>query len=75
MAAAPPSDLRRVFASRVRAQRKVLGLSQEALADEAQVHRTFIGAVERAETNISIDNIARISAALGVSAAVLMVEE
>lgn len=75
MAAAPPSDLRRVFASRVRAQRKALGLSQEALADEAQVHRTFIGAVERAETNISIDNIARISAALGVSAAVLMVEE
>lgn len=75
MAAAPPSDLRRVFASRVRAQRKALGLSQEALADEAQVHRTFIGAVERAETNISIDNIARISAALGVSAAALMVEE
>lgn len=75
MAAAPPSDLRRVFASRVRARRKALGLSQEALADEAQVHRTFIGAVERAETNISIDNIARISAALGVSAAVLMVEE
>ena len=37
--------------------------------------RTFIGAVERAETNISIDNIARISAALGVSAAVLMVED
>lgn len=59
----------------MRAQRKVLGLSQEALADEAQVHRTFIGAVERAETNISIDNIARISAALGVSAAVLMLEE
>lgn len=75
MAAAPSSDLRRVFASRVRAQRKALGLSQEALADEAQVHRTFIGAVEPAETNISIDNIARISAALGVSAAVLMVEE
>ena len=59
----------------MRAQRKALGLSQEALADDAQVHRTFIGAVERAETNISIDNIARISAALGVSAAVLMVEE
>lgn len=75
MAAAPSSDLRRVFASRVRAQRKALGLSQEALADEAQVHRTFIGAVERGETNISIDNIARISAALGVSAAVLMVED
>ena len=58
-----------------RVQRKALGLSQEALADEAQVHRIFIGAVEWGETNISIDNIARISAALGVSAAVLMVEE
>lgn len=59
----------------MRAQRKVLGLSQEALADEAKVHRTFIGAVERAETNISIDNIARIGAGLGVSAAVLTVKE
>lgn len=74
MAAAPPSDLRRIFAQRVRARRRALGLSQEGLAAEADVHRTFIGAVERAETNISIDNIARISAALGVSAAVLMVE-
>jgi transcriptional regulator with XRE-family HTH domain len=49
-----------------------LGLSQEELADRAQVHRTFIGHVERAETNISIDNIERISAALEVSASDLL---
>jgi transcriptional regulator with XRE-family HTH domain len=50
----------------VRARRKELGLSQEELADRAQVHRTFVGHVERAETNVSIDNIARISEALEV---------
>jgi transcriptional regulator with XRE-family HTH domain len=68
VAAARPSKLRRVFADRVRARRKELNLSQEELADRAEVHRTFIGHVERAETNISIDNIARISEALGVPA-------
>lgn len=68
MAAARPSKLRRVFADRVRARRKELGLSQEELADRADLHRTFIGHVERAESNVSIDNIARISEALDVPA-------
>ena len=68
MTTAPPSSLRRVFADRVRARRKELGLSQEELADRADVHRTFVGHVERAETNVSIDNVARISDALGVPA-------
>ena len=68
MAAARPSKLRRVFADRVRARRKELNLSQEELADRAEVHRTFIGHVERAESNVSLDNIARISEALGVPA-------
>lgn len=68
MATARPSSLRRVFADNVRARRKELGLSQEELADRAQVHRTFIGHVERAETNVSIDNIDRISAALEIPA-------
>ena len=68
MASALPSKLRPIYANHVRARRKELGISQEELADRAQVHRTFIGAVERSETNVSIDNIARISDALGVSA-------
>ncbi|MBC9033013.1 helix-turn-helix transcriptional regulator [Sphingomonas sp. JC676] len=74
MPTAPTSELRRVFALRVREQRKRLHISQEELADRAQVHRTFIGAVERAETNVSIDNIARISAALVVEAWELLKE-
>ena len=68
MAAAPPSKLRRVFAKHVRARRQELGISQEELADRAQVHRTFVGSVERAESNVSLDNIARISDALEISA-------
>jgi len=56
----------------VRARRKELSLSQEELADRAQVHRTFIGHVERAETNVSIDNIDRIRAALQIPAAELL---
>jgi transcriptional regulator with XRE-family HTH domain len=72
VATARASSLRRTFADNVRARRKALGLSQEELADRAQVHRTFIGHVERAETNISIDNIDRISAALDISASELL---
>jgi transcriptional regulator with XRE-family HTH domain len=64
-----------VFGSNVRHARRQLGLSQEELADRAEVHRTFIGAVERAETNISLDNIGRISAALGVHASDLLLEQ
>lgn len=52
--------------------RKELGVSQEKLAHRAGVHRTYLGAVERAEVNVSIDNIARISAALAVDAARLL---
>lgn len=42
-------------------------MSQEALADLAGLHRTYIGSIERCERNISIDNIDRIASALGVS--------
>ncbi len=68
VANAPPSVLRRLFAERVRTQRRLAALSQEELADRAGVHRTYVGQVERGEVNISIDNIARISAALELPA-------
>jgi len=53
-------------AHNVRARRKLLGLSQEALAERAGLHRTYIGSIERAERNVSVDNIDRLATALGI---------
>jgi transcriptional regulator with XRE-family HTH domain len=74
VAPAPASPLRKVLAANVRRLRSGQGISQEELAHRAGVHRTYLGAVERAEVNVSIDNIARISTALGVKAADLLLE-
>jgi len=48
----------------VRAARIRLGLSQEQLAEISGLHRTYIGAVERAERNITLRNAERIALAL-----------
>ncbi len=54
------------FGKKVREVRVKRGLSQEALADIANVHRTYIGMVERAEKNITLLNIQKLSKALKI---------
>lgn len=56
---------RQTFAVNLRRFRKTADLSQEAFADLCGLHRTYIGAVERGEKNISIDNMEIIARALG----------
>ena len=54
------------FGKRVRFFRKENGLSQEQLAFKADLHRTYIGMIERAEKNITLVNIEKIAHALQV---------
>ncbi len=69
--AAGGRELRKTLAVNLRSYRANVGLRQEALADAAGLHRTFVGAVERCERNISLDNIEKLAAALGVAGFVL----
>lgn len=55
------------FGQKVRAERVKLGLSQEGLASRAGVHRTYIGMIERAEKNITLENIEKIAKALSLT--------
>ena len=55
-----------MLAKNMRRLRAARGLSQEALAHESDMNRTYLSGVERSERNISIDNIARIARALKV---------
>jgi transcriptional regulator with XRE-family HTH domain len=55
------------FGERVREIRKEKGLSQEELSFKADLHRTYIGMIERAEKNITLLNIEKIANALEVS--------
>ena len=65
------NDIRKRFGIRVRQLRTERGWSQEAFADLAKLHRTYIGAIERGEQNISLVNIERVAATLGTSLAEL----
>lgn len=59
-----PHDARKLLAKNMREKRRALDISQEDLADLASLHRTYIGAIERAQQNVSIDNVERIAIAL-----------
>lgn len=51
----------------IRNLRHEKGWSQEELADKVGLHRTYVGAVERGEQNITVDTLAKLAKALGAS--------
>lgn len=59
-------DLQRRLGERLRAERRARGLSQEALADLLSVHRTYLGALERGERNITLQTLEGLAERLGV---------
>jgi transcriptional regulator with XRE-family HTH domain len=62
----PEDKIVRELAARIRQLRHAKGLSQERLADEAGIHRTYLGGIETARRNPSLRNLIRIARALGV---------
>ena len=66
------ADILQKFGQRLRKVRSRKGLSQEALAELAGLHRTYVSSVERGERNISIANIEKLAKALGVKLRDLM---
>ena len=67
MPSIPAKEVQERFGARMRALRHQMGLSQEELAYNCDLDRTYVGSVERGERNISLVNIHLIATALGVS--------
>ena len=67
-------DLKVAFGETVRKFRTAMGLSQEKLAERANIHRTYIGDVERGLRNIALVNMCRIACALEVPLSSLISE-
>lgn len=70
-----PDELRDVLARNLRLLRAQKSMSQEALAFESRINRTYVSDIERSVRNVSIDNISRLAKALGVPAWRLLHEE
>lgn len=56
--------LAKIIAKSVRAKRLAAGLSQEQLGERAHIHRTYIGAIERGEKNVTVATLAKVARAL-----------
>jgi transcriptional regulator with XRE-family HTH domain len=61
-----PDQTRDILARNVRLLRAERGLSQEALAFESGINRTYLSDIERGVRNVSIDNLSRLATALAV---------
>lgn len=57
---------RKKLGKRIRKLRKEQEISQEDLGFKSGLHRTYIGSIERAEQNVSVDNIQKLAKALKV---------
>lgn len=60
------------FGRRVSNLRRAKGLSQEGLAEKADLHRNYVGGIERGERNVGLRNIVRLAKALGVTTSELV---
>jgi transcriptional regulator with XRE-family HTH domain len=67
-------DIVKVFANNVKKYRVDRGFSQEAFAEKAGLHRTYISAIEREKRSIALDNVQKIADALEIETYKLFIE-
>lgn len=67
-------ELQRIVGRNIRRLRRERGLSQEDLADELGVHRTYMGGVERGERNLTLRSLERLASRLGVDPVSLLAD-
>lgn len=60
-------DVKKEFGSVIKSRRNRLGLSQEELAERADLHRTYVTDIERGTRNLTLESISKLAAALGVT--------
>ena len=68
-------DILRVFGTNLRKYRELLNVSQEKFAEMCGLHRTYISDIERFQRSISLNNVQKISEALGVEPYKMFIEE
>ena len=66
-------DIVKVFSSNLKKYRSNLGISQEAFAEKAGLHRTYISAIECGKRSIALENVQKIADALGIETYLLFV--
>lgn len=66
-------DIVKVFSSNLKKYRTNLGISQEAFAEKAGLHRTYISAIECGKRSIALENVQKIADALGIETYLLFV--
>lgn len=69
-----PMKLESIIGSNVRGFRKNLNLTQERLAEKSELHPTFLGDIERANVNMSIETLRKLAKALRVEPYVLLLK-
>lgn len=72
MSSANLNKVQKVLAARIKTLRKAAGLSQESLAHEADIDRTYVSQLERAMVNPSLSVLVRVSNVLDVSVSQLL---
>ena len=66
------AEINKKVGKNIREHREKKGLTQEALAFEADLHRAYIGQIERGEKNIGVQNLEKIAKALSIKTELLL---